>query len=50
MLIWEFRWAEKEGRSGMISIEEALYFGYEKFRQHPFYPTSWLMRRIYEGR
>jgi hypothetical protein len=29
----------------MITVEEAEWLGYVKVRQHPAYPSSWLMRR-----
>lgn len=42
---YEYRWANIFGIGGMITIEEAEYFGYEKFEKHLQYDSSWLMRR-----
>lgn len=42
----EYRWASTEGgRHGMISVDEAEWMGWTKWRQDPRYPESWLMRR-----
>jgi len=42
---YEYRWAHKDGKLGMISVYEAEYFGYEKFYEHLNYPGTWMMRR-----
>ena len=42
----EYRWANESGLHGMISIAEAEYFGYVRWRQDPRFPDSWLMKRV----
>jgi len=42
----EFRWASEAGAAGMAYPEELEYLGYERVRRHPFWPASWLMRRV----
>lgn len=44
--VYEFRWANEGGVHGMISVDEAEYFGWEKWRQDPRYRDSWIMRRM----
>lgn len=41
----EVRWATETGAHSMISVEEAEYFGYRKWREDPRYPGTWLMVR-----
>ena len=41
----EYRWASEHGTAGMPHPEELAYLGYVKVRQHPMWPSSWLMRR-----
>lgn len=43
--ITEWRWANERGKQGLITVDEAEYFGYAKVAEHPMYPGSWLMRR-----
>ena len=40
-----FQWANEGGLHGMPKPEELEQIGYRKERQHPFWPTSWLMRK-----
>ena len=48
-VVWEYRWAHERGAHGMITVEEAEYFGYVRVVADPRYPASWLMRRQVES-
>ena len=41
----EYRWASDSGAQGMPYVEEIEYLGFERLREHPLFPGTWLMRR-----
>jgi len=46
---YEYLWANEDGLHDMHTPDYLENHGWEKYRQHPFWPKSWMMRRRTSG-